>query len=218
MGGGSYLWLFAGLPFLRFLEDEAGGPILQVVILGNVILVGALAATGVLPLERKHFEAAISKRMKPDQLALNLSAFDTGASLIWIEKRKPCTSGCGQVALFRFLFAQHFEYKAVKTVFFRGVLPWKSFGDGGQRFPFLRILCHADQIREKLGALQPLFGIPSGNKSNAGSEFTSQHGCACYFGASSFLGDPEQLNIRTDVRYISGLKDTSGRPCEWVLS
>lgn len=51
-------------------------------VLGNVILIGALAATGVLPLERKQFEAALSRRMKPDQIALNLFAYDAGASLI----------------------------------------------------------------------------------------------------------------------------------------
>lgn len=65
-----------------FIDSTAAAVKLGNPILGNVILVGALAATGVLPLERKQFEAAISRRMKLDQLALNLSAYDTGVSLI----------------------------------------------------------------------------------------------------------------------------------------
>jgi indolepyruvate ferredoxin oxidoreductase beta subunit len=51
-------------------------------ILGNVVLVGALAATGLLPLERNHFESVLSRRMDPDKVALNLSAFDRGAAMI----------------------------------------------------------------------------------------------------------------------------------------
>ena len=65
-----------------FIDSTAAAVDLGNPILGNVVLVGALAATGVLPLERKHFEAAVSRRMKPDQIALNLTAYDTGASLI----------------------------------------------------------------------------------------------------------------------------------------
>jgi len=51
-------------------------------ILGNVISVGALAATGVLPLDRTHFEAVLTRRMSPDKVALNLSAYDLGAAMI----------------------------------------------------------------------------------------------------------------------------------------
>jgi indolepyruvate ferredoxin oxidoreductase beta subunit len=65
-----------------FIDSTAAAVSLGNPVLGNVILVGALAATGALPLERRQFEAAISRRMKPEQIALNLRAFDTGASLI----------------------------------------------------------------------------------------------------------------------------------------
>jgi indolepyruvate ferredoxin oxidoreductase beta subunit len=51
-------------------------------ILGNVISVGALAATGVLPLDRTHFEAVLTRRMSPDKVALNLSAYDLGAAMV----------------------------------------------------------------------------------------------------------------------------------------
>ncbi len=51
-------------------------------IFGNVILVGALAATGILPLERDHLEAVLRRRMPPEKVALNLSAYDKGMTLI----------------------------------------------------------------------------------------------------------------------------------------
>ncbi|MBN1102523.1 MAG: indolepyruvate oxidoreductase subunit beta [Deltaproteobacteria bacterium] len=65
-----------------FMDSTAAALAMGNPILGNVILVGALAATAVLPLERKHFEAVLSRRMSPDKVALNLSAYDTGASMI----------------------------------------------------------------------------------------------------------------------------------------
>lgn len=51
-------------------------------ILGNVVCVGALAATAVLPLERGCFETVLADRMPPDRVALNLTAFDTGAAMV----------------------------------------------------------------------------------------------------------------------------------------
>ena len=51
-------------------------------ILGNVILIGALAGTGELPLERDGFEQYITKSMSADKLAMNLTAFDLGVAMV----------------------------------------------------------------------------------------------------------------------------------------
>jgi indolepyruvate ferredoxin oxidoreductase beta subunit len=51
-------------------------------ILGNIICVGALAATGVLPLERGRFETVLASKMSPEKVALNLTAYDRGAAVI----------------------------------------------------------------------------------------------------------------------------------------
>lgn len=51
-------------------------------ILGNIICVGALAATGGLPLQRVHFETVVASKMPPDRAALNLTAYDTGVAMI----------------------------------------------------------------------------------------------------------------------------------------
>ncbi|MBN1104811.1 MAG: indolepyruvate ferredoxin oxidoreductase, partial [Deltaproteobacteria bacterium] len=51
-------------------------------VLGNIISVGALAATGVLPLTRGDLEAVLSRRMSADKVELNLTAFDMGAAMI----------------------------------------------------------------------------------------------------------------------------------------
>ena len=51
-------------------------------ILGNIVCVGALAATGVLPLDRHHFETVLASKMSPDKVALNLVAFDRGAAMV----------------------------------------------------------------------------------------------------------------------------------------
>lgn len=56
---------------------ELGNP-----ILGNTICVGALAATGVLPLSREVFEDAVIGKMSKDKVALNLSAYDMGVELV----------------------------------------------------------------------------------------------------------------------------------------
>ena len=51
-------------------------------ILGNIICVGALAATGVLPLERDLLEVVLSNKMPASRAALNLSAYDKGIEMI----------------------------------------------------------------------------------------------------------------------------------------
>ena len=54
-----------------------GGP-----IFGNIICVGALAATEVLPLYRESFEAVLSQKMAGKRIDVNLNAYDLGADMV----------------------------------------------------------------------------------------------------------------------------------------
>lgn len=65
--------------FLNATETamEMGNPIFT-----NIILVGALSATGVLPLDRGTFETIIARMVPKDKIAKNLEAFDRGKNLI----------------------------------------------------------------------------------------------------------------------------------------
>lgn len=54
-------------------------------ILGNIVSVGALAATGILPLHRVHLESVLAGKMAPDKVQVNLTAFDFGAAMIHSE-------------------------------------------------------------------------------------------------------------------------------------
>lgn len=51
-------------------------------IYGNIIMIGALAAIGELPLDREEFGAVIRETMPSDKLAVNLKAFDLGGAMI----------------------------------------------------------------------------------------------------------------------------------------
>ena len=51
-------------------------------IFGNVMLVGALARTGDLPLDREIFEAVVRSRMPASKVPVNLEAFDAGGGMI----------------------------------------------------------------------------------------------------------------------------------------
>ncbi len=51
-------------------------------IFGNVMLVGALAKTGDLPLGREIFEAVVRSRMPESKVPVNLEAFDAGVGMI----------------------------------------------------------------------------------------------------------------------------------------
>jgi indolepyruvate ferredoxin oxidoreductase beta subunit len=65
-----------GAYWLINATDEAvrlGNP-----ILGNVLLVGALAGIGDLPLSREVFRAVMVRTMPAGKLDINLSAFDKG--------------------------------------------------------------------------------------------------------------------------------------------
>jgi len=56
---------------------EMGNPVLS-----NVIMIGALAQTGLLPIDRKMFEKEIRKTLSADKRTQNLRAFDAGAAMI----------------------------------------------------------------------------------------------------------------------------------------
>jgi indolepyruvate ferredoxin oxidoreductase, beta subunit len=57
-------------------------------ILVNMICVGALAATGVLPLDRKLLKAVLSDKMPPSKVASNLTAYDKGLEMIQKQPAK----------------------------------------------------------------------------------------------------------------------------------
>ncbi|RJQ74056.1 MAG: indolepyruvate ferredoxin oxidoreductase [Desulfobacteraceae bacterium] len=51
-------------------------------ILGNVMLVGALAAVGELPLDKNGFREVIARTMSADKVEINMTAFDRGVASI----------------------------------------------------------------------------------------------------------------------------------------
>ncbi len=51
-------------------------------IFGNIMLVGALSGTGLLPLDRELFAAAIGRMVPKDKIDLNLTAFDKGREMV----------------------------------------------------------------------------------------------------------------------------------------
>ena len=65
--------------FLEATEKalELGNP-----ILGNIMMIGAAAGIGALPLDREGFETAISETLSGDKLALNLKAYDLGVCMV----------------------------------------------------------------------------------------------------------------------------------------
>jgi indolepyruvate ferredoxin oxidoreductase beta subunit len=65
-----------------FIDATDGAMKLGNPILGNMIAVGALAATRVLPLDRAQFEAVLARKMSPDKVAVNLSAFNMGETMV----------------------------------------------------------------------------------------------------------------------------------------
>jgi len=69
-----------GAYWLVDATDEAvklGNP-----ILGNVILVGALAGIGNLPLDRESFRKVIARTMPPGKVDINLKAYDKGLAMV----------------------------------------------------------------------------------------------------------------------------------------
>ncbi len=56
---------------------ELGNP-----ILGNIMMIGAAARIGALPVGRDDFEAVISESLPADKQSLNLSAYDMGIQMV----------------------------------------------------------------------------------------------------------------------------------------
>jgi indolepyruvate ferredoxin oxidoreductase beta subunit len=56
---------------------ELGNP-----IFGNIMMIGAAAGIGALPLDKDDFEAAISETLSSDKLVLNLKAYDLGVRMV----------------------------------------------------------------------------------------------------------------------------------------
>ena len=56
---------------------ELGNPILS-----NIVMIGALVKTSLLPIDRRAFEKEIAKDMAADKSKINLRAFDAGAGMI----------------------------------------------------------------------------------------------------------------------------------------
>ncbi|OGP65316.1 MAG: indolepyruvate ferredoxin oxidoreductase [Deltaproteobacteria bacterium RBG_13_47_9] len=52
-------------------------------ILGNIVMIGAVTATGEVPVNREDFQDVIAKTLPPDKLAVNLDAFDMGARKVF---------------------------------------------------------------------------------------------------------------------------------------
>jgi indolepyruvate ferredoxin oxidoreductase beta subunit len=51
-------------------------------ILSNIVMIGALAGTSLLPIDRRAFEKEIAKSIPAGKREVNLKAFDTGAKMI----------------------------------------------------------------------------------------------------------------------------------------
>ena len=65
-----------------FLDTTDAAAKLGNPIFGNVMLVGALAKTGDLPLDKSIFEAVVRSRMPENKVAVNLTAYDEGGLML----------------------------------------------------------------------------------------------------------------------------------------
>jgi indolepyruvate ferredoxin oxidoreductase beta subunit len=51
-------------------------------VLSNIVMIGALAGTSILPIDRRAFEKEIAKSMSADKRQINLTAFDIGTKVL----------------------------------------------------------------------------------------------------------------------------------------
>jgi indolepyruvate ferredoxin oxidoreductase beta subunit len=51
-------------------------------VLSNIIIIGALSAANLLPIDRRAFKKEIARSMTADKCTINLTAFDAGAGMI----------------------------------------------------------------------------------------------------------------------------------------
>jgi indolepyruvate ferredoxin oxidoreductase beta subunit len=56
---------------------ELGNPVLS-----NIVMIGALAGTALLPIDRRAFEKEITKSISADKRQINLTAFDAGIKML----------------------------------------------------------------------------------------------------------------------------------------
>ena len=56
---------------------ELGNPVLS-----NIVMIGALAGTSLLPIDRRAFDKEITRSMSADKREINLKAFDAGAKML----------------------------------------------------------------------------------------------------------------------------------------
>ena len=56
---------------------ELGNP-----IYGNIIMIGALAGIGELPMDREDFKKELSRNMPPEKVRANLAAYDLGTAMV----------------------------------------------------------------------------------------------------------------------------------------
>jgi indolepyruvate ferredoxin oxidoreductase beta subunit len=75
--------MFAKLAAKSWLIDatsvavELGNPVLS-----NIVMIGALAGTSLLPIDRQSFDKEITRNMSADKREINLKAFDAGAKML----------------------------------------------------------------------------------------------------------------------------------------
>jgi len=75
-------WIHSLSRVAWFIDATEGAVGLGNPVLGNVICVGALAAAGLLPLERGLFEAVAAETFPPEKRGINHAAFDLGARMV----------------------------------------------------------------------------------------------------------------------------------------
>ena len=51
-------------------------------ILGNIIMIGAVSGTGILPFDKKDFKEVISDFIPPDKIEMNIKAFEIGEKMV----------------------------------------------------------------------------------------------------------------------------------------
>jgi len=75
-------WIEALSADARFFDTTKAAMALGNPIFGNIMAVGALAATGDLPMPLQVFESVISKKIPPGKVAANLTAYAIGMEVI----------------------------------------------------------------------------------------------------------------------------------------
>ncbi|MDX9789122.1 MAG: indolepyruvate oxidoreductase subunit beta [Desulfobacterales bacterium] len=75
-------WLCELSESVWFIDTTQAAIALGNPIFGNIMAVGALSATGALPLQKDQFEAVLREKMSSEKVAVNLTAFDMGREML----------------------------------------------------------------------------------------------------------------------------------------